>query len=259
MSSIDIYSILSSKPHNPHYLNRYWKFIQSYVGNKMIKGITENHHICPKAKDLFPEYKSLKFNPWNGIHLTRKQHWIAHWMLAKAYGNSQNIAFYRMTKKSSHRVTSSVYEKFREDICGIISKSNSKPNINVSIAKSGKVACYDALGNYLILTKEEFHMRSDVYGIAKYMNREYMRSRSYIDSLLGKHKGRLWVTEPISKTKKFIKSHELETYLNMGFIQSYDAYDRKLYQKTCPHCNKTMDPSNFSRWHGNNCKLSRTQ
>ena len=26
-------------------------------------------------------------------------------------------------------------------------------------------------------------------------------------------------------------------------------------QKICEHCNKTVGPSNYTRWHGNNCKL----
>lgn len=34
MTSNDIYSILESKPHNPHYLKRYFKFIVSCTGMK---------------------------------------------------------------------------------------------------------------------------------------------------------------------------------------------------------------------------------
>ena len=106
MSSVDIYSILSSKPHNSHYLNRYWKFIQSFNHQKRIKGKTELHHICPKSADLFPEYKSLKIHSWNGIHLTHRQHFIAHWLLAKSYSGKQAFAFWTMANK-----TASKYEK----------------------------------------------------------------------------------------------------------------------------------------------------
>ena len=82
----DVYTILQSKPHNLHYLNRYWKFIQYYQENPTTSNeYLEEHHICPKAKDLFPEYKNLSKYPWNKIKLTIRQHIIAHYMLMKAY------------------------------------------------------------------------------------------------------------------------------------------------------------------------------
>lgn len=101
MSSINIYAILESKPNNPHYLKRYYKFIQ--FCQEINQNIDENeymeeHHICPKAEDLFPEYKSFKHNPWNKINLTFRQHIICHLMLAKAYRKSQIYALYFLLK-----------------------------------------------------------------------------------------------------------------------------------------------------------------
>lgn len=56
--SISIYSILSSIPHNPHYLNRYIKFIEGCKQKNVdIEGYVERHHICPKC--LFSKYKNL--------------------------------------------------------------------------------------------------------------------------------------------------------------------------------------------------------
>lgn len=118
MSSIDIYTILLSKPHNPHYLNRYWKFIQSRISTSEY---SELHHICPKAKDLFPEYSSLSKNPWNKIRLSSREHFIAHWMLYKAYSGSQIYAFHCMCsgQKSKYqqyrytKVNSKVYEQLK--------------------------------------------------------------------------------------------------------------------------------------------------
>ena len=92
MTNIDIYAILSSKPHNQHYLKRYWKFIQYCINdNKRLtdSDYIEKHHICPKAKDLFPEYNK---SAWNTVKLTANQHIIAHIMLWKAYGGSQALA-----------------------------------------------------------------------------------------------------------------------------------------------------------------------
>lgn len=119
MTSIDIYSILSSKPHNPHYLKRYYKFILwcDQVNSTKTKeelGYAEKHHICPKAKDLFSEYEYFKKNPWNKIVLTGRQHYIAHWILWKVYGQSQSQAFWQMTNKLQIK-SSKVYNSIKND------------------------------------------------------------------------------------------------------------------------------------------------
>ena len=153
MISIDIYTILSSKPHNPHYLKRYWKFIQLLQCQTQIKGVTEEHHICPKSKDLFPEYTNLKIHCWNAIHLTKRQHFVVHWLLSKSYGGKQIYAFWAMcntqspkgTRIREYKVSSKIYEKAKEEY--------------TKIAKyefSNKVVCWDIEGNRFTVSKEEY-------------------------------------------------------------------------------------------------------
>lgn len=112
---MDIYKLLSSRPHNPHYLKRYCKFISS-MNNIHMKNETEIHHICPKAKDMFPEYKNLSQFPWNKIHLTYREHFIAHWMLWKAFPQSfsQFYSFDHFSNKTSiNSTTYSILKKQR--------------------------------------------------------------------------------------------------------------------------------------------------
>lgn len=97
---MDIYQILSSKPNNPHYLKRYVKFISLHM-NKSSTG--EKHHICPKAVDMFPEYLSFSEHPWNLAVLTLREHYIAHWLLFKAFGRSQGKAFHLMCNRTNSR------------------------------------------------------------------------------------------------------------------------------------------------------------
>lgn len=112
--------ILRSKPHNPRYLQRYVDFIRSRAPST---GPVEKHHICPKAKSLFPEYKSFSANPWNRIDLTPREHYIAHLLLWKAYGGSQAIAISRMIHASKIEVKSSrIYEQVRADHANEISR-----------------------------------------------------------------------------------------------------------------------------------------
>lgn len=104
---MDIYEVLRTKPHSERHLVRYVKFIQS---RQFKEGPLERHHICPKAKDLFPEYSSFKEHPWNRIDLTPREHYIAHLLLWKTFGGSQSYAISFMAKASR------MYAKIRNDV-----------------------------------------------------------------------------------------------------------------------------------------------
>ena len=91
---MEIREILQTKPHNPHYLDRYVGYINScLVKNRIvIPDYVEYHHICPKAIDLFPEYKDTGLFEWNVVALTAEQHIFAHIILWKLFGGSQSHA-----------------------------------------------------------------------------------------------------------------------------------------------------------------------
>lgn len=120
---MSIYEILSTKPHNKHYLNRYLKFIQSRNSNT--NTTVELHHICPRAKDLFPEYSSFSVNPWNKIQLTLKEHFIAHLLLYKTYGKSQAKAFHLMCNRTNSK-NSKMYQNVRKYQIECFKQSNTE-------------------------------------------------------------------------------------------------------------------------------------
>ena len=94
MSSHIIYELALPKTKNLHYLKRYLKFIeQCKIANEINPpNYVENHHILPKAKDLFPEYANFSKFRWNSARLTFRQHLIAHILLWKIFGGSQILA-----------------------------------------------------------------------------------------------------------------------------------------------------------------------
>jgi hypothetical protein len=111
----DYVEVLKSKPHNTKYLKRYIAFIDSR-STRELKTNFEKHHICPKAKDLFPEFRVSTEHPWNVINLTFREHYIAHMLLWKMYGGSQSKAFWLMAKRSKNKECNSrIFEKLRED------------------------------------------------------------------------------------------------------------------------------------------------
>lgn len=132
---MNILAILKSKPHNIHYLNRYYRFITECRSHNKKLEYNELHHICPKSKDLFPEYKSLKQYPDNGIRLTARQHFIAHYMLFRAYGGRQTYAFNAMcnqvnnpNQKRDYKINSKMYAKLKSEM-----SSQSHPNRGTAV------------------------------------------------------------------------------------------------------------------------------
>lgn len=156
---MDIYSILSSKPHNPHYLNRYTLFINACQQKNIgYIGYTEKHHICPKASDMFPEYASFVEHPWNCIELTARQHFIAHMMLWKTYNNrSMTLAFGIMTNYHSIK-NSRIYQNIKEKYSKIVSKQ-----------MKNTVTIRNKDGSCKRISKDEFDNNDQTFGSTKGM------------------------------------------------------------------------------------------
>lgn len=126
-----------SNTHNRYMIQRYLKFISSRPGVH-IPGKTHLHHILPKASDFYPEYRLISDHPWNGIHLTHREHFIAHWMLARAFPNtSQTRAFYYMVNNLGKR-RSRLYESARQYHREKVIEMTQDPERNRRISESLK-------------------------------------------------------------------------------------------------------------------------
>jgi uncharacterized cupin superfamily protein len=161
--AMDIYSILSSKPHNPHYLNRYITFIkQCQQKNVGYEGYVEYHHICPKAKkDMFPEYEDFRLHPWNRAVLTARQHFIAHIILSKAFykSSSQKVCLWFMmnTSREDIKITSRTYEKVRKNFAKFSSEM-----------RKGTITVKDKLGNtFRVSTNAQRYLSGELIHITK--------------------------------------------------------------------------------------------
>lgn len=156
---MDIYLLLSSKPHNPHYLNKYTRFIRNcQLKNQGYTGYTERHHICPKAIDMFPEYSSFIYHPWNCAVLTARQHFIAHMLLWKVYNNdSMTRAFGVMSNYYSIK-SSRIYQNIKQKYSKVVSKQMKN---TVTVRKED--------GTCMRISKEEFDKNEQVFGSTKGM------------------------------------------------------------------------------------------
>lgn len=149
---MDIYEILSSKPHNNHYLIRYIQFIRHCQTKNASQApeTLERHHICPKARDMFPEFSCLKNNVWNGISLTPRQHFIAHIMIWKAFpfSSSQRSALWAMKHKNGMLLDSRMYEKLKYQMVRDISSSNSG-TVWINDGHQSKIVRQEVLSEHL--------------------------------------------------------------------------------------------------------------
>ncbi len=101
--------------------NRYENFIKSRPQRvkKRNDGL-EVHHIIPKSID-----PSLAKDPTNLIALTPREHYLAHWMLAKIYQGKMWFAFNQMRRVIvGERKTSALYSLARKYVANELSKCN---------------------------------------------------------------------------------------------------------------------------------------
>ena len=123
-----------------HYIvTRYLNFIKTRPG-VYIRYVTHLHHILPKANDMFPDYKALTIHPWNGVHLTAREHFLAHWMLSRIFPKtSQDRAFFYITN-TMRTPKSKDYERAKAVHIANSIKTNSDPlrNLKISAALKNK-------------------------------------------------------------------------------------------------------------------------
>lgn len=115
---MDFQTVLESVEHDSHHLNRYIKFVGSCQRKNETGSMKlEKHHICPKADDMFPQFRNLRKHTWNLVKLTPRQHIIAHYMLMKAFpqATSQRYALWAMNNGSTTKINSRLYETVRND------------------------------------------------------------------------------------------------------------------------------------------------
>lgn len=86
------------------------KFIDA-LRNQSIDGYSEKHHILPRSMGGGDELSNI-------IVLTLRQHYIAHWMLWKAYGGKMAVAFDYMNgiKKYGYRLTGRTIKLLSQDV-----------------------------------------------------------------------------------------------------------------------------------------------
>lgn len=235
-----IYTILTLKEHNQHHLLRYIKFIEHYqISNINIKGNVEKHHICPKAADMFPEYKSFSLHPWNCVVLTPRQHFIAHLMLWKAFPTtrSQVYALGRMKHSAGIKNTSKLYEAYRLDFSKKRSAEVLERPFHHMKAPNNPAALAVEKGTHHFLDSEvqsKINYKKVINGTHPFLDKVKAKERADKRIENGTHH---FLNEDFKINLGKRNSHLLRTKPSM----------------ICPHCLKEGRAPSVYRWHFDNC------
>jgi hypothetical protein len=131
------------------WLKRYLKFIETFKKDSICTFEVHKHHILPKA--IYTEYKDLSIYSWNKAVLSYREHYIAHYMLAKALGGNMWFAFNRMNN-SCKKINSLLYE--------IAIKNNAE---QARMQNKGKLSVFDNFGNRFQVSTDDSRLGISIF------------------------------------------------------------------------------------------------
>jgi len=231
-------------------LIEYIEFCITKDCKERIQGETELHHILPKGKTLFPEYKDLKEYKWNGVHLKYSDHYIAHSLLAEAVNDRGVIyAWNRMRiSNSGFELSSKIYESLRKRHLDIVKETSSISNTGkVDVIINDKIVKIDKLDPRYISGELVSHHKG------KKLSEETKQKIS--ESLSGRKNGAL-SEETKQKISDKHKGREISQEWRDNISKGKKGKNKEPKPKIkCPYCGKVGGVPQMKQWHFDKCKL----
>lgn len=100
---------------NMNYQKVYDNLIAKCQARQFVDGYKERHHIIPKSL-------GGSNNSSNLVDMTAREHFVAHFLLAKLHGGNQWLSINRMRGNDDFYINSRLYEVARREIAKITSK-----------------------------------------------------------------------------------------------------------------------------------------
>ena len=252
-------------------MNKYKKQYTSITENakdRVITGYAERHHIIPRSLDGKDEKHNL-------VDLTAREHFICHWLLTKMHtGEARSKMIYALngmkrTNKEQQRyetpITSRVYARLKEEfgkthsatMKGRIAPNKGKP---MSEEQKAKIRATKKANPF----KPTLEQRAK-QALAQTGTKQTQETKDKIrNALTGVLKG------PMSEAEKLKRSVALKgkakpagfgnivaQRMKEEFTQN-NPNKREDLKKICPHCFGKFGPSNYTRWHGANCRTLKS-
>lgn len=214
-----VYTEILASCKNTHHAKRYIKFIRACLDQNVTTTYHEAHHILPKS--IWPKYKSFRECPWNKAMLTGRQHYIAHWMLARAFGGGMWAAFNAMCHVKNDRNKISRSRDFRIS-------STTYNELKTHHSEYQKVA-NKGEGNPFFGKKHSEETR------------KVMRANCDNKGENNPMFGRTGERSPLSGQKS--DTHMAKIKASLALVE----------QVKCPHCDVVGKTGSMVRWHFDNC------
>lgn len=215
------------------YLTWYYDIINRALAENRQKNNNyyEAHHILPRA--LFAEFQHEK---WNLVLLTAREHFLCHLLLRKFTVDTDFLKMNRaadfMSKIGNVKVPSRIYQSIKENL-----KHTTNTKQKISVALSNKPKSNETKQKMSIAKKgKKSNGRNFPKGNIPWNSGLTGKQIAWNKGLSGNFLG---------------QKHNEGTKEKMKIARANNAYN----QKTCPHCNKTLDIPNFARHHGDKCKF----
>lgn len=221
-----------------NYQKHYDKLIKNAQERTTLIGYKELHHIIPRCMGGTDDNFNL-------VHLTLKEHYVAHHLLAKIHGGKLNYAWWMMINvhKSNLGFCSSVlYEKAKTSF---IETRNNEYEMNQETK--------DKISKTLSGRKlPEQHRLNVISGMT-----EESKSKAYKNGLGKVNKlprTEDWKSKISASNKGKPKSEEHKAALKLA-AKTRKKTPQVHTEETCRYCGKTMRKSAITRFHNENCKV----
>lgn len=233
--------------------NKYTKWYIRLISNcKTIDGYTERHHIVPKSFNTLIDIENINDSE-NLVNLTAREHFIAHRLLTKMFSGKfkqkmsyaiHRLAYSNNGQKDETYVSSRHYELIRKQHSQNLSGSGNpmfgKFHTPDTKEKLSEMAKLRKVSNETKRKMSESHLGSNNHMFGRTHTEEARRKISEGNKGIGAGKNNSF----------YGKTHTAETKKRLSEA-------RKSHPKLqCRHCEKMVDPSNFTRWHNHNCKFN---
>jgi len=180
----------------------------------------EGHHIIPKSKGGSGTSTRPKNNQ-NIVLLTAREHFLAHWLLWRIYRDrSSALAFHKMmsSTKYQQRINSSRgYEEAR--------LAFRETNLGNQYGK----------GRTRIVSEEQKKKQSELMKGRYIGDKNPFYKKTHSETTIQK------IKNAASRRDDIWRQKQRESR-------------KKIPKKECEYCKKQLDPTNYKRWHGENCK-----
>ena len=252
---MDFLEIAKLKITNTSKFKEYVNFCYANNIGEKIKGVTEFHHILPKAEGMFPEYKDLKKYPLNGIHLTLANHFEAHRLLVGAMDVKENHFSFLMMCNFNKEMTSKEYSKAKQIYLENHPSKNisnkTKEKLSNSAKKSFENGRVPWNKGVAMTTKTKDKLSKTIkkqYGAGRIPS-DYERTDVIKNKISTTLKEKFKTGEIIPAKGMKGKSHSVSTKSKMSIAQK----GKPRPTITCELCGKIGEISNMKRWHIPKC------